>query len=252
MNKKIIILILVVFCVGLIVVSSASAVSASKQTISIKNGMNNLLSGYSETALNGKLQLSVDSNLRAHISISNYKKLISLKVKCYFLSRTTNFNAYGRPSYSSYQIDRRQFPNGYTTIVSSKNVTKTSKGYNYGHDFSYAMTGAFSNPGVIYALELEFEDQPDLTISKISKKGTKHVVTVKNIGDANAKANKMGIFVGKKRIKTVSVSALKPGQSKNVNVKLPSKYSKNTKTFKLDYNNKIDEVYKDNNSKKAR
>jgi len=111
------------------------------------------------------------------------------------------------------------------------------------------MTGGFSNPGVIYSIELEFEKQADLKLEKINKKSGKYVVTIKNIGDKDAKTNKLGIFVGKKRIKTVSVPAIKAGKSKNIIVNLPSKYSKNKKTFKVDYNNKIDGIYENNNDK---
>ena len=91
--------------------------------------MNNLLKSYSETALNGKFHLFVDSSLHAHISVSNYKKLVGMKVSCYFLSRTTHMDKYGRPSHSTVEINRDQFPNGYSTNPHTQS-NKTSKGYN--------------------------------------------------------------------------------------------------------------------------
>jgi len=101
-------------------------------------------------------------------------------------------------------------------------------------------------------IQIFYKDQADLKINKISKKGQYRFVTIKNIGDADSKANKIGVYVGKKLIKSVKAPALKAGQSKVVKIKIPSKYAKNKKNFKVDYDNKIDEIYEDNNAKIAK
>ncbi|MGL4670354.1 MAG: CARDB domain-containing protein [Methanobacteriaceae archaeon] len=97
-----------------------------------------------------------------------------------------------------------------------------------------------------------FEKEADLKISKVSKKGTSYFVSVKNNGNGNAKGSYLGVYVKGKVVKKVLVQSLKPGQSKNIKVALSSKYTKSTKTFKADYTNKVKEVYKNNNSKKAK
>ncbi|MCL2116736.1 MAG: hypothetical protein FWH29_11010 [Methanobrevibacter sp.] len=53
----------------------------------------------------------------------------------------------------------------------------------------------------------------------------------------------MGIYDNKKLIKTVTVPSIKADKSKNVGVRLDSKYNKSKKTFRIDYNNKINEIY---------
>ncbi|MCL2115236.1 MAG: hypothetical protein FWH29_03335 [Methanobrevibacter sp.] len=247
MNKKIILLILAIFTTCLIAISSVSAAATVKETVNIKNGMNNLVEPYGETALNGKFNLRVDNNLRAHVSVSNYKKLVGLKVSCYFVTRTTHMNSYGRPSTSTLSVGSTS----YSLNPRVNESKRTSKGYNSNSDFSYAMTGGLSNPGVIHSIELEFEKQPDLKLEKISKKSGQYVVNIKNTGDANAKANKIGVYVNKKLIKTVTIPSIKAGKSKNVGVKVDSKYNKSKKTFKIDYNNKINEIYENNNAKVA-
>lgn len=222
--------------------------ATTTQTISIKNGENNLLKAYNEAGLNGKFNLRVDSNSRAYITVSNYKKLVSIKVNCYFISRTTYMNAYGNPSYSSLSVNR---DNKYVKYAGVDNVKKTNKGYTSSSDFSYAMSGGISNLGCIYSVELTFKKEPDLKLVKVAKSSGNHVITIKNTGDADSKASKLGIYSNKKLIKTVTVPAIKSGKSKDVKVKLNSKYSKNKKTFKIDYNNKITEIYENNNVKTA-
>lgn len=161
-------------------------------------------------------------------------------------------------------------------LVNGERARYTSSGYNNG----YSPVGSISfgsesynisdlsfkkqNNGYQYKIsenlslyelnniQIFYKNQEDLKINKISKKGQYKVVTIKNIGDADAKASTMGIYIGKKKIKTVKVPAIKAGQSKNVKVKLASKYNKSKKTFKVDYNNKINEIYEDNNSKVAK
>lgn len=94
--------------------------------------------------------------------------------------------------------------------------------------------------------------KPDLKVAKIKRKGKYRYVYIKNIGKAKAKANKLGIYIGKKWIKTVKVKAIKAGKSIRIKVFIPKKYRAKVKTFKVDIKNKVKESREKNNARKSR
>ena len=92
----------------------------------------------------------------------------------------------------------------------------------------------------------------DLKITKITKKGNFHYITVKNLGKKTAGKNKLGIYVGKNKIKTLNVKSLDSGKSTTIKVLLPKKHRNVMKSFKADIFNVITEISKKNNVLKAR
>lgn len=101
-------------------------------------------------------------------------------------------------------------------------------------------------------IQIVYKNQADLKINKISKKGQYRIVTIKNVGDAQSSANKLGVYNGKKLITKLSVKPIKPGKTGVYKVKIPTKYAKSSKNFKVDYQNKVNEIYENNNVKKAK
>lgn len=92
----------------------------------------------------------------------------------------------------------------------------------------------------------------DLKIAKITKKGNYRYVTVKNVGKKVAGKNKLAIYVGKKKIKTVNVASIRAGKSVKIKVAIPKKYKSKLKTFKVDVSNVVKESNEKNNSLKAK
>jgi len=93
---------------------------------------------------------------------------------------------------------------------------------------------------------------PDLKVTKVTKKGNYHYITVTNIGKKSATKNHLGVYVGKKKIKTLNIKSLDSGKSTTIKVLLPKKHRGVIKTFKADINNIIKEINKKNNVLKAR
>ena len=96
------------------------------------------------------------------------------------------------------------------------------------------------------------KDLPDLTISKVTKKGNTHTVFIKNTGKKVAGKSVLGVYEGNKLIKKVNVKAIAKGKTVQVNVPLNAKFKNKVKTFKADYNNKIKESNKKNNDLRAK
>jgi len=111
--------------------------------------------------------------------------------------------------------------------------------------------GAF-NPGGTTTTKLA-----DLKITKITKKGSYRYVFVKNVGKKSAGKNILGVYIGKKLIKKVTVKAIGIGKTLKVTVAIPKKYmtkkyKNKVKTFKVDIKNVIKESNEKNNSFKAK
>jgi len=97
----------------------------------------------------------------------------------------------------------------------------------------------------------------DLKITKITKKGSYRYVFVKNIGKAAAGKNTLGVYIGKRLIKKVSVKSIGIGKTLKVTVAIPKKYmtkkyKNKVKTFKVDIKNVVKESNKKNNSFKVK
>ena len=93
----------------------------------------------------------------------------------------------------------------------------------------------------------------DLKITKITKKGNYRHVTIKNIGKRSI-GNKfyLGVYIGKKRIKSTLIKSLGVGKSREVKVLIAKKYRNKLKTFKADGTNRVKESNEKNNSCNAR
>jgi len=99
--------------------------------------------------------------------------------------------------------------------------------------------------------------EPDLTITKVTKKGNYRYVFVKNIGNSGAGKNTLGVYIGNTLIKTVTVNAIATGKTLRVTVSIPKKYATKAynnqfKTFKVDIRNVVREINENNNSFKAK
>ncbi|KZX16779.1 putative outer membrane protein pmp10 precursor [Methanobrevibacter cuticularis] len=94
--------------------------------------------------------------------------------------------------------------------------------------------------------------KPDLKISKIKKSGNYRYVYIKNIGKAAAGKSYLGVYVGKKKVKTVKVGFIKAGKYLKVKVLIAKKYKNKQKVFKVDIKNVVKESNEKNNSLKAK
>jgi hypothetical protein len=92
----------------------------------------------------------------------------------------------------------------------------------------------------------------DLTVTKVTKKDSYHYVTIKNVGKKSAGKNHLGIYVGKKNIKTLNVKSLGAGKHTTVKVLIPKKNRNVMKTFQVDINNVVKESNERNNALKSR
>jgi hypothetical protein len=109
---------------------------------------------------------------------------------------------------------------------------------------------------------------PDLTISKINKKGNNYQVTVKNIGTATSKKTTLRLEAyylykdketgymrddpSKKYDKKFFIPSLNKGKSIIVKISINKKYRDSTKFFTVDPDNLITEKNKNNNAKTSK
>jgi hypothetical protein len=92
----------------------------------------------------------------------------------------------------------------------------------------------------------------DLKISKIKKSGNYRYVYIKNVGKATAGKSYLGVYVGKKKIKTIKVTSIKAGKYLKIKVTIAKKYKNKQKVFKVDIKNTVKESNEKNNSLKAK
>jgi len=126
------------------------------------------------------------------------------------------------------------------TGVNKITTTETNKGANTATNTDIKTAAKTATPPA--------PKKADLKITQITKKGSSYYVVVKNIGKAAAGKNTLGVYVGKKLIKTVSVKSIGIGKNLKVKVVIPKKYLKLVKTFKVDIKNVVKESNKNNNS----
>lgn len=98
----------------------------------------------------------------------------------------------------------------------------------------------------------------DLRITKLTRKGSYQYIIIKNNGirATNFKSwgnkNYLGVYVGKKLIKKVTIKTIGAKKFLKVKIFIPKKYRNRLKTFKVDIDHAIRESNKKNNKATAR
>jgi len=141
--------------------------------------------------------------------------------------------------------------NGEYNKLNAKNCTFTKNTAKYG-DYGGAIYKFKDSKLTLTGCTFDTTKKPDLKITKITRKGNYRYVFVKNIGKKSAGKNTLGVYIGKRLIKEVTVKGIAIGKTHKVRVFIPKKFRTGVKTFKVDIKNVVKESNEKNNSFKAK
>lgn len=218
--------------------TSSIDVTKLNTTISILGGKVKIKIGLVTYSGSGLLSMA-NSKIKFNFITSKYRQIDYILIN----GKKAVFTSSGNSGYGS--LGSLNFYDSASQNISNLNFKKRNDGYSY--EVSRELSFYDLNN-----IQIVYKNQADLKINKISKKGQYRIVTIKNMGDAKSSANKLGVYNGKKLITKISLKAIEPGKTGVYKVKIPTKYAKSSKNFKVDYQNKVNEIYENNNIKKAK
>jgi len=97
----------------------------------------------------------------------------------------------------------------------------------------------------ISKIDIDYSKQPDLVIRDIVKNGNYYNVVIRNVGDAPAGSSYLGALHGKTTVNEFRVGSLDAGEGTVIKTKVNLKYT----SFKVDNRKQVNELFRTNNER---
>jgi len=239
MNKKQIILILLILSIGIGTLNSVAA--SITFNIPVSKGFEQQFTGSASNTIVHSYMSERSADNFLNIGVEAFKNIEKIIITFQAPFKTNLPNTQYIIQGNELKTNGKNVPN---------KIDHRDKGYYLNLQFalSSVIKGFDLSDYRISKIEISYTKHPDLIIRDIVKQGKYYHVVIRNIGDTSTgnQTFYLGALNGNKTLKEFKVGSIEAGEGAVIKTKVNLKYS----SFKIDNRQQVDDLFRDNNERK--